>query len=241
MLDLAFPLSLRCRSWFPRKIDSRCGAAMVRTRYTRAATSRMRLAAVPLMVSTQDRLSLRRRDSPHKIHSRDGLAHALAKCQALRVCGQTARRLVGALYNIHRGRHLESPNATCVRPACFRPPSLAATDRSGPAARGLGGPPNATCVRPNGPGLFQRPLRASCRLAKRYVCAAGALPEVAAGDRSSIRTRPRPPNVMYVMVFAFPSPLRRTLTKPLEYQPFRPRACPFEPLRAPNLRGRSVW
>jgi len=83
-----FPLSLRCRSWFPRKMDSRCGAAMVRTRYTRAATSRMRLAAVPLMVSTRDRLSLRRRGGPRKMHSRDGLAHALAKCQTLRVCVQ---------------------------------------------------------------------------------------------------------------------------------------------------------
>ena len=88
MLDFAFPLSLRCRSWFPRKMDSRCGAAMVRTRCTRAATSRMRLAAVPLMVSTRDRLSLRRRGGPRKMHSRDGLAHALAKCQTLRVCVQ---------------------------------------------------------------------------------------------------------------------------------------------------------
>ena len=135
--------------------------------------------------------------------------------QTLRVCGQTARSLVGALYNIHFGRPLESPNATCVRPACFRPPSLAPTDRSGPAARGLGGPPNVTCVRPNGPGLFQRPLRASLPFRKTL-----EIPieyntfhrlEVAAGDRSSIRTRPKPPNVMYVMVFAFPTPLRKTL------------------------------
>ena len=57
------------------------------------------------------------------------------------------------------------------------------------------------------PITFRHPCRAACRLAKHCVCAAGTFPEVGAGDRSSIRTRPKPPNAMYAMVFALPPPL----------------------------------
>lgn len=51
-------------------------------------------------------------------------------------------------------------------------------------------------------GILGHLCRAACRLANRYVCAASAFPAVEPSDDSSIQTRPMPPNVTHVMVFA---------------------------------------
>jgi hypothetical protein len=67
---------------------------------------------------------------------------------------------------------------------------------------------------------FGHPCCATCRLTKRYVCAASALPAVEASDDSSIRTRRRPPNATHVMVSAFSQRLRQTLSKHMKYQQF---------------------
>ena len=60
-------------------------------------------------------------------------------------------------------------------------------------------------------GHFLHRHRVTCRLAKRYVCAASAFPAFAASPMSSIWTPRGPPNVTHVMVFAFSIDSHETL------------------------------